>query len=79
MLNGLKGLIIGNIKTKADDPGEEFGETVYKIILDKVLEFNFPVCFNFPVGHQRNNFALKCGVMHELDVSASGTRLVALA
>ena len=68
-LDRLKALIICGLKTKPDDPGEEFGRTVYDIVNEVVKEFTYPVCFDFPVGHQRNNYALKCGVRHELVVS----------
>ncbi|UEG50285.1 LD-carboxypeptidase [Ferruginibacter lapsinanis] len=66
-LSQLKGLIIGGFKTKPDDPGEEFGKSIEEIVLEKVKEYNYPVCFNFPVGHQKENFALKCGVFYNLD------------
>ena len=79
MLDGLEGLIIGNIKAKADDPGEDFGRTIYDIVLEKVKGYSFPVCFDFPVGHQRRNFALKCGIVHELSVLTGGTSLKSLA
>jgi len=62
----LKGLIIGGFKIKKDDPGEEFGKTLEEIVLEKVKEYHYPVCFDFPVGHQKNNYALKCGVTHKL-------------
>ncbi|MEO6290811.1 MAG: LD-carboxypeptidase [Ginsengibacter sp.] len=68
-LNKLRGLIIGGFKIKPDDPGEEFGKTLYEIVLEKVKEYNYPVCFNFPVGHQKENYALKCGVKHRLMVN----------
>lgn len=68
-LEKLAGLIIGGFKIKPDDPGEEFGRSVQDIVLDRVKEYNYPVCFDFPVGHQRNNYALKCGVIHKLSVS----------
>ncbi len=68
-LDKLHGLIIGGFKTKPDDAGEEFGRTVYDIVTEVVKEFSYPVCFDFPVGHQKNNYALKCGVRHELAVS----------
>ena len=68
-LSGLKGLIIGGFKIKPDDPGEEFALNIYDIVLEKVGRYDYPVCFNFPVGHQKNNFALKCGVTHRLDVN----------
>ena len=74
-LSNLKGLIIGGFKIKKDDEGEEFGKTLYDIILEKVSEYNYPVCFDFPVGHQKNNLALKCGVMHRLSVHLNECRL----
>jgi muramoyltetrapeptide carboxypeptidase len=67
-LKNLKGLIVGGFRVKPDDPGEEFGKTIEEIVLEKTREYNYPVCFDFPVGHQRNNFALKCGVRHRLSV-----------
>ena len=74
-LDKLKGLIIGGMKTKPDDAGEEFGRTVYDIVTEVVKEFSYPVCFDFPVGHQKNNYALKCGVKHRLEVSLDGVIL----
>jgi muramoyltetrapeptide carboxypeptidase len=67
-LEKLAGLVIGGFKIKPDDPGEEFGRTLYDIVLEKVKPYQYPVCFNFPVGHQKNNFALKSGAKHKLDV-----------
>jgi len=70
-LSNLKGLIIGGFKIKKDDEGEEFGKTLEQIVLEKVTEYNYPVCFDFPVGHQKDNFALKCGIKHKLLVNTS--------
>ncbi|WP_225872389.1 S66 peptidase family protein [Pedobacter frigidisoli] len=77
-LKNLKGLIVGGFKVKPDDVGEEFGKTVYDVVLEKVSEYNYPISFDFPVGHQRNNYALKCGVNHVLDVSKTGSSLRSL-
>ncbi len=74
-LSKLRGLIIGGFKVKIDDEGSGFGKTLTEIVLDKVKEYDYPVCFDFPVGHQRANFALKCGVKHILDVRIEGTKL----
>ncbi|NTE04651.1 LD-carboxypeptidase [Agrobacterium tumefaciens] len=74
-LKKLKALIIGGFKIKPDDVGEEFGKTVYDIVLEKVAAYNYPIAFDFPVGHQRNNYALMCGLNHVLDVSATGSIL----
>ena len=67
-LDRLAGLVVGGFKVKPDDPGEEFGRTVVDIVTDRVKSYNYPVCFDFPVGHQKDNFALKYGVTHLLDV-----------
>ena len=74
-LDKLKGLIIGGFKIKPDDAGEAFGKTLEEIVLEKVSEYNYPVCFDFPVGHQKNNFALKCGVLHTLGIHLNECRL----
>lgn len=74
-LKNLKGLIVGGFKVKPDDVGEEFGKTIYDIVLEKVAEYNYPIAFDFPVGHQRNNFALKCGVNHIFEVNETGSIL----
>ncbi len=74
-LDYLNGLLIGGFNIKADEPDEGFGKNLSEIVLEKVKEYHCPVCFDFPVGHQKNNFALKCGVKHLLEVDASGGRL----
>lgn len=72
----LKGLIIGGFTNiKAETPGDEFGRTLYDIVWEKIKQFNYPVCFGFPVGHQKNNYALKCGVKHKLTVDGANTIL----
>ena len=68
-LSGLKGLIIGGFKVKKDDTDEDFGKTLEEVVLEKIKEYNYPVCFDFPVGHQKNNYALKCGLKHTLLVN----------
>lgn len=74
-LDKLSGLIIGGFKVKPDDAGEEFGRTVYDIVTEVAKEFSYPICFDFPVGHQKNNYALKCGVKHALQVSNDSVTL----
>ena len=74
-LEHLAGLIIGGFKIKQDDPGEEFGKNLQAIVLEKVKRYSYPVCFDFPVGHQRDNFALKCGVQHKLSIGTDACTL----
>lgn len=77
-LANLAGLIIGGFKLKPDDPGDEFGRTIYEVVMEKVKEYAYPVCFDFPVGHQKNNFALKCGAKHILNVDVNGSSVVSI-
>jgi muramoyltetrapeptide carboxypeptidase len=74
-LDHLKGLIVGEFRIKPDDAGEEFGKTIYDIVMEKIHEYNYPVCFDFPVGHVKENYALKCGVKHRLVVDQQKTIL----
>lgn len=75
-LDNLAGLVIGGFKVKpSDDPLEEFGKDLHQIVLEKIEDCPYPVCFDFPVGHQKNNFALKCSAMVKLDVNINGAVL----
>ena len=74
-LKGLAGLVVGGFGIKKDDPGDEFGGTLQEIVLEKLNGYQYPVCFDFPVGHQRANYALKCGVRHSLHVSPEAVAL----
>jgi muramoyltetrapeptide carboxypeptidase len=73
-LNKLKGLIVGYF-TDVEDTDRPFGQTVEQIILDKVKEFDFPVCFNFPAGHEDINYTLTLGMEHKLAVNENGGHL----
>jgi muramoyltetrapeptide carboxypeptidase len=66
-LENLAGLIVGGF-TDVLDTTLKFGQDAYEIIFDKVKEYDYPVCFNFPVGHQVNNYALKVGTGYKLKV-----------
>ncbi len=66
-LDKLAGLIIGGF-TDNKDTERPFGKTVYEIIHDIVKEYDYPVCFGFPVSHEKENVALKVGVRYRLKV-----------
>ncbi|MFT4204274.1 MAG: hypothetical protein QM610_10215 [Chitinophagaceae bacterium] len=75
-LDKLAGLVIGGFKIKPDAPEDDkFSLDLQQIVLEKTKDTSYPICFDFPVGHQINNYALKCGCIHELNVAASGTIL----
>lgn len=74
-LKGLKGLIVGGF-TNMKDNERGFGMTVEEIIRDAVKEYDFPVLFGFPGGHQKMNFALKMGGELHMEVSELGSIVV---
>ncbi|HEX7847674.1 MAG TPA: LD-carboxypeptidase [Chitinophagaceae bacterium] len=67
-LSKLAGLIIGGF-TDTKDTERPFGQTAYEIIRDIVKDYDYPVCFGFPVSHDKENYALKVGVGYKLKVS----------
>jgi len=66
-LKKLAGLIIGGF-TDNKDTERPFGKEVYEIIQEHVKEYDYPVCFGFPVSHERENYALKVGGTYSLTV-----------
>ena len=73
-LSKLAGLIIGGF-TDNKDTERPFGQTAYEIIYDVVKEYDYPVCFGFPVSHGKENYALKIGVGYKLRVGKSKVNL----
>jgi muramoyltetrapeptide carboxypeptidase len=69
-LKNLAGLIIGGF-TDMKDTERPFGKDVYEIIRDIIKEYNYPVCFGFPVSHEKENYALKIGAGYKLKITKS--------
>lgn len=74
-LDKLAGMVVGGF-TDVKDTERPFGKTVYEAIYDIVKEYDYPVCFNFPVSHSGENYALKTGVTYQLNVSSKGVQLL---
>lgn len=60
MLSGLKGLIVGSMSDMKDNT-VPYGKTAQEIIFDAVKEYTYPICFDFPAGHIKDNRALMMG------------------
>lgn len=73
-LNKLAALVVGSF-TEMQDTDRPFGQTIEQIVADKVKEYDYPVCYNFPAGHQEVNFALTLGAVHTLEVTERGSTL----
>lgn len=70
----LAGLIIGEFSQVKDNEAP-FGWSVHEIIAELVAEYNYPVCYDFPVGHEVNNLSMYCGGIGTLAVQESGISL----
>lgn len=66
-LSQLKGLIVGAFN-EMDEEKVPFGQSPEEIILKVVEEYNYPVCFQFPVGHIPDNQAIILGTTGQLHV-----------
>jgi muramoyltetrapeptide carboxypeptidase len=75
VLDGLAGLVLGGF-TDNKDTERPFGQTVEEILHHLVKDRDYPVCFGFPVSHEKENYALKVGARYQLLVSPSEVRLV---
>ncbi len=67
-LNKLAGLVLGKFSDMKDNESP-FGKTVHEIIAEAAENFDFPVCFGFPAGHDDVNLALAFGLNWELVVT----------
>ncbi len=73
-LDKLAGLIIGDF-TDMKNNASPFGENVHEIISEAVKEFDYPVAFDFPAGHDKRNLALTFGQTWQLDISKARSTL----
>lgn len=73
-LKDLNGLVFG-IFSDTKDTERPFGTTLHQMLFDIVSEYNYPVCFEFPVSHTEKNYALKIGVRHQLKVGKAKVQL----
>jgi muramoyltetrapeptide carboxypeptidase len=59
-LAGLAGLVVGSFNDEQNTT-RPFGKTSYQVVQEHVAEYDYPVAFNFPVGHTPKNYALRFG------------------
>jgi muramoyltetrapeptide carboxypeptidase len=68
LLDDLAGLVIGGFTDMKDKP-TDFGATAFEIIASHTATYTYPICFNFPISHDLNNFAVKEGGRYELEIN----------
>ncbi|HOZ85214.1 MAG TPA: LD-carboxypeptidase [Niabella sp.] len=73
-LDKLEGLIVGGF-SDVQDTDRTFGQGIHQIIYDFVKEYKYPVCFDFPVSHEKENYAIKIGAGYKLKVGSKKVTL----
>ena len=71
----LAGLVVGQFTDMKDNNSLTFGKNSYEIIAEHVAEFDYPVCYNFPVGHVGDNRAMGVGIRAAFKVSEQAVEL----
>lgn len=71
----LNGLIVGTM-TKMKDNDIPWGKNANQIIEDVTKGYSFPVLYNFPAGHFRDNRALIFGKQVSLELNAKTSKLI---
>ncbi len=73
-LAGLAGLVVGQMSNMQDNE-TPFGLTANQIISNAVKDYNYPVIFDFPAGHARQNEPLILGARVNMDVNKEKSEL----
>lgn len=73
-LTQLAGLIVGSFSDMKDND-VPFGKMPYEIIQEAIADYDYPVCYGFPVGHDVQNWAIPCGRQVSLQVTTQEVRL----
>lgn len=72
--NHCKGVIIGDF-TKTKNNTTPWGVSTQQLILDVLADYNFPVAFNMPAGHAKDNRSLLFGATVSLEVTTNSSNL----
>lgn len=69
-----KGIIVGDM-TKLRKNTTLWGTSIEQLILDALADYDFPIAFNMPAGHEKDNRALILGRTIELIVNKNQTTI----
>lgn len=68
------GIIIGDM-SKIKTNSTEWGQSIEELVLEVVADYDFPVVFDFPAGHEPDNRALILGKNIVLNVKPTTTKI----
>jgi len=75
LLKNLQGLIIGNMTNMLDNE-IAFGKNVYQLIYDITKKYDYPICFQFPIGHSDDNHPIIIGSNVKLEVNDNLSKII---
>ncbi|WMI69212.1 LD-carboxypeptidase [Mangrovimonas sp. YM274] len=70
-----KGVLVGDM-SKLRKNTTLWGTSIEQLILDALSDFDFPIAFNMPAGHEKDNRAMILGRTIEMTVTKEGTTVV---
>lgn len=73
--DGIKALVVGGM-TSMNDNEIPWGKDALEIVQDVLKDYDFPIIFNFPAGHIKDNRALILGGKVSLEVNDKGSQLI---
>ena len=76
-LEEIAGIVVGAF-TELEDNTTPFGKTAYEIISEHCANYQYPILFNFPAGHIKDNNPLVIGKKARIKVTESTNELVFL-
>ncbi len=76
-LKNLAGVIVGGLSSMQDN-NPPFGKNAQEIIFNAIKDYDYPVCFNFPAGHIKENMPLIFNRKVLLEVTAEKAKVIFL-
>ncbi len=70
----LEGILVGGFTDMKDDE-RPFGKNAQEIIYDITADYNFPVAFGLPIGHQKSNHPLILGAEIKLEIARQQAKI----
>ena len=69
-----KGVVVGDM-TKLRTNTTLWGTSIEQLIVDALSEYDFPIAFNMPAGHEKDNRAMILGKEYVLSVTKDNSKL----
>ena len=76
-LEKLAALVVGGLSDMHDNT-VPYGKTAEEIVSEHCAEYDYPICFNFPAGHIKQNLPMRFGMTMDLHFNAAENNFVAV-